>query len=195
MPQRPIVSRSEAQTIPPSAITNPAVFAWALLGNLALLGDACVRMLGAAEGHARVAEAGVIEWSVAAAIAVAFAYGEGHLALARRFVPELIERAATIRGVAPSVLAPLAAAGLCFAPRARLIRSWALVVGIVALVFAMRLLTPALHAGVDLGVGIALAVGAVALVRQGLGHAFVRASVGAIWRRPASAGPPSRRGA
>jgi hypothetical protein len=153
---------------------SPLVFAWALVGNFALLADASVRMLDAADHHARRAHAGPFEWLAAAAIALAFAYGEGHLALERRFIPDLVARAATIRGRVPSLLAPLVAAGLCCVPRAQLVRSWTLVLGIVAMVIAMRLLSPALHAGVDLGVALAMMVGTLALVRQGVGHVALR---------------------
>lgn len=165
-----------------STVSTRAVYLWAVLGNFALLVDACARMLDAADWHARRAHADGLEWLVAAFIALAFAVGEGHYALERRFVPEVIERAGTIRGFGPSLLAPLVAAGLCYAPRARLVRSWTLVLGIVALVIAMRLLSPALHAGVDLGVALALAIGAGAMVRQGLGHALVRTPVASARR-------------
>lgn len=158
----------------PTHGASPVVFAWALVGNFALLTDASVRMLDAADRLATRAYAGPLEWLAAAVIALGFAYGEGHLALERRFIPELVARAATIQGRVPSLLAPLVAAGLCCVPRKQLVRSWSLVVGIVALVFAMRLLSPALHAGVDLGVALAMMIGTIALVQQGLGHPVLR---------------------
>lgn len=141
---------------------------FAILGNVALLGDASARMLRAAAGHgARADDAGAVQWTIAAAIAVAFAYGEGHHALARRFVPMLVQRAAALDATRwwRIAVAPLTAAGLCFAPRGRLVRSWLLVAGIATLVVAMRGLPPAIRAGVDLGVGLALAWGALALLR------------------------------
>jgi hypothetical protein len=143
-------------------------FWFAVLGNVALLGDATARMLGAAIDHAgRAEDAGPVQWTAAAAIAIAFAYGEGHHALARRFVPMVVERAAALDVSTwwRIALAPLTAAGLCFAPRARLVRSWLLVAGIATLIVAMRGVPPALRAGVDLGVGLALAWGALAMLR------------------------------
>lgn len=143
-------------------------FWYAVLGNVALLGDATVRMLGAAIDHAgRADDAGAVQWTAAAAIAIAFAYGEGHHALARRFVPMVVERAAALDASRwwRIALAPLTAAGLCCAPRGRLVRSWIFVAGIAALVVAMRGMPSALRAGVDLGVGLALAWGALAMLR------------------------------
>jgi len=145
---------------------------FAVLGNVALLVDATVRMLRAAVGHSmRADDAGILQWTLAAAIAIAFAYGEGHHALARRFVPMVVDRAIGLDAPKPwrrwsLIVAPLTAAGLCFAPRDRLIRSWLLIAGITAMVIALGGVPPAIRAGVDLGVGLALAWGAVALARQ-----------------------------
>lgn len=152
------------------------VFAWAVLGNLALLGDASHRMLDAAARHAGSSTWPPAELVLAVVFAVGFACGEGHHALARRFVPMLVERAEALRAEPPSwrdVLAPLCVAGLVAAPRARLLRSWGLVVGIVAMVVAIRALPSGIRAGIDLGVGLALTWGALALLR--LAAARVRA--------------------
>ncbi len=143
-------------------------FWFAVLGNVVLLGDATARMLRAAMDHAARADgAGAPQWAAAAAIAIVFAYGEGHHALARRFVPMVVDRAAALDASKwwRIALAPLTAAGLCFAPKARVVRSWLLIAGIATLVVAMRGLPPAIRAGVDLGVGLALGWGALALLR------------------------------
>lgn len=143
-------------------------FWFAVLGNVALLVDATTRMLGAALDHAaRADDAGALQWTSATVIAIAFAYGEGHHALARRFAPMVIDRASTLDVSTwwRIAVSPLTAAGLCFAPRSRLVRSWLLVAGIATLIVAMRGLPHAIRAGVDLGVGLALAWGSLALLR------------------------------
>ncbi|MBX7078321.1 MAG: hypothetical protein K1X88_03970 [Nannocystaceae bacterium] len=158
------------------------VLAWALGGNLLLLLDAAVRMARAGWTHAEHAQWSVAQGVVATLLAVGFAWGEGHHALARRFVPMLRERARSLascsgpRGCLPLVFAPLVAAGLLWAPRARLLRSWGLVLGIVAMVIAMRALPAGLRAGIDLGVALALAWGALALVRAELPAAAMTSS-------------------
>lgn len=159
------------------------VFAWALLGNLALLVDASHRMLDAAMRHGASSTWPTAEVVLAVVFAVGFAWGEGHHALARRFVPMLVERAEALRDAAPSwrdVVAPLCVAGLVAAPRGRLLRSWGLVLGIVAMVIAIRALPAGIRAGIDLGVGLALAWGALALVRL----AALRVRAPAIVLRP-----------
>ncbi len=154
--------------------TRTWVLAWALGGNLLLLLDAALRMARAGWAHAELAQWTVAQATVAAMLALGFAWGEGHHALARRFVPMLRARAHELAcgqapgGCLPVAFAPLVAAGLLWAPRARLLRSWGLVLGIVAMVIAMRALPAGIRAGIDLGVALALGWGALALVRAEL---------------------------
>lgn len=144
-----------------------AATAWALLGSTAVFVQAVVGL--GAEGLATV-RAGLapLEWAALALITAAFVYGEGVLALERRFIPHLVRRAREVRRAPLPIrlLAPLHAFSLVGASRGTLVRAWAGVAAIVLAVVVVRALPGPWRGIVDIGVAGAMAWAVVALVRQ-----------------------------
>ncbi len=106
------------------------------------------------------------QWAVFAALVVAFTWGEGYLALHRRFSPHVVGRsfAAGSERLLFKLLAPLYAVSLVGAPRRSLLKAWLGLAAITAAVVAVRLMPPPWRGMVDGAVGAALLLGAVSLV-------------------------------
>ena len=140
--------------------------AWGVLGVTALLARAIWR-LGpiAVDGLS----AGLPAWGwLAAAGWIGFmAYFEGYRGVQRGFAPRVVARAAELAR-APSplrvVLAPLYCMSLFAAARRRMIVSWTLLAGIVALVVGVARLAQPVRGVVDAGVVVGLGWGLAALV-------------------------------
>lgn len=100
-------------------------------------------------------------------VIVAFVYGEGMRALARRFVPHVVERAFRAGddvSLRAAVLAPAFAMSLHGASPRSVARAWAGVALIVVAVFLVRALPEPWRGIVDAGVASALSWGLGALV-------------------------------
>ena len=109
-----------------------------------------------------------IEWIVLAVLLIAFVYGEGVRALARRWVPGVLARTRELGPASRAidrVLAPLYVMSLTGAPARVLARAWIGVALIVAAVLIVRALPEPWRGIVDLSVATALLVGLVAIVR------------------------------
>lgn len=146
---------------------------WSLVGVCALFGFAIVRLGGRA---LNTLAAGLTpgQWVLAGASTVAFVYFEGVLALQRRWVPRLIERARELRRGSPPlhrVLAPLYAMSLIGASARHVRRAWTLLGSIVLAVLLVGLLDEPWRGIIDLAVAMALAWGVVSIVRAAP-HAF-----------------------
>jgi hypothetical protein len=109
------------------------------------------------------------EWVVLALLVVAFGYGEGVVALGRRWVPRALERT---RRLADSphrahvrLLAPLHAMGLVGHRSDTLFRNWAGVGAIIGAVWVVRQLPDPWRGMTGFAVAVALAWGAWTLVR------------------------------
>ena len=143
-----------------------AIFAWGVLGVIAVLGDAAARLLAFAHAtlHATVKERDLEAGELAFLVGFSafILYAEGYRGFQKRFSPRTVARAAHLaehpRPLAVA-LAPLYCMALFGATRRRLVASWLLVVGIVTLVLLVRLLPPLYRALVDAGVGCALVWG------------------------------------
>jgi hypothetical protein len=116
-------------------------------------------------------------WAVLVVVVALFCWGEGYLALQRRFVPHVIARAVecgrAATGCLPVLGAPLYAMSLVGVRPRELARAWLGVLLIVVAIVVVRGLPSPWRAIVDAGVTAALAWGLVAL---GLGLARVIAS-------------------
>ncbi len=104
----------------------------------------------------------------AAALWIGFmAYTEGYRGFQQRFSPLVVRRAVHLAN-APRpwlvALAPVYTMGLVHATRRRLVASWALLAGIVALVALVRLLDQPWRGIVDMGVVVGLGWGCASLV-------------------------------
>jgi hypothetical protein len=113
-----------------------------------------------------------LEWVALAILVVLFVWGEGVRALERRWVPLMIERAASLRaeGARPihRALAPLYAMSLVDGDLRRVARAWLGVALIVAAVFIVRAFPEPWRGITDLAVGLALSWGLIAIVRQAI---------------------------
>lgn len=140
---------------------------WALIGIALLLGKAVMRL--GWRGWIVLSD-GVTAFQgfVAVLLVGAFLYGEGMLALERRWVPSLLHRVDRLpdEGNRWNRLgAPLYAMSLIGAPAKTLVRAWAGVGAIVVAVLVVRALPDPWRAMIDLAVAAALAWGLLALVR------------------------------
>ncbi|MEK9499573.1 hypothetical protein [Gaopeijia maritima] len=153
---------------PPSGIVR-ATRVWALVGVVLLLGrSALVLALRGFEGLDE-AVLGAVEWLGLFAIVGLFVWGEGVRALARRWCPRVLARAADLGAHTPwfwRIVAPLRVVGLVGVPRGIWVRSWTAVAAIVVAALSVRQLPDPWRSMVELGVGLALAVG---VVRLGVG--------------------------
>jgi hypothetical protein len=149
----------------PTTTAELAIFAWAVLGVITMLAESVARLLPRAlepilDGSLTLP--GVLAY-VAAILFLA--YSEGYRGFQRRFSPRVIVRALALAqrgGWLLIALAPLMAMGLIHGTRRRLIGSWALVTGIVALILLVRLLEQPWRGAVDAGVVVGLSWGTVA---------------------------------
>ena len=108
-----------------------------------------------------------LEWLALVLLLVAFVYGEGVRALARRWVPRMIDRA---RELGPRAhahhrwLAPMYAMSLIGAPASTRAKAWLGVALIVGAVLVVRSLPEPWRGIVDFAVAAALLVGLAAIV-------------------------------
>lgn len=110
-----------------------------------------------------------LEWVALALLLAAFVYGEGERALARRWVPRMVERARELGPQAPlrhRILGPLYAMSLVGEPRRTLARAWLGVALIVLAVLVVRGFAEPWRGIVDFAVAGALLRGLIAIVRE-----------------------------
>jgi hypothetical protein len=149
----------------PTTRAQLAIFAWAVLGVIAVLVEAVARLLPRAlepilDGSLQTP--GVLAYVAAI---VLLAYTEGYRGFQRRFSPRVIVRALVVAqrgGWLLIALAPLMAMGLIHANRRRLIGSWVLVLCIVTLIVLVSMLEQPWRGAVDAGVVVGLSWGTVA---------------------------------
>jgi len=141
--------------------------AWALFGVSALFASAVFR-LGGRGLHAIGDGLGPLHWVVLVLLTGVFVYGEGVMALQRRWVPKLIDRARAIRseGVVLQLLGPLYGLSLVGAPRKRALRAWLGTMAIVSAILIVRTFPDPWRGIVDFAVASALAWGLVSILRS-----------------------------
>lgn len=142
--------------------------AWAVMGVSALFATATYRL--GTRGVAVIRDGlGGWEWMALAALTLVFVYGEGFLALDKKWVPGLMRRARELReerSLVLRVLAPLYGLSLIGAPPAKLLPSWLGSLAIIGAVLAIRILPDPWRGIVDFAVASALAWGLVAILRR-----------------------------
>lgn len=141
---------------------------WGMLGVLALLVEAIVRLFPPA--IAPLVD-GTLTWPqglIYLGTVVFFAFAEGYRGFQKAFSPRAAARAVWLdREGAPTwlrVLAPLFCMALLHATRRRLIANWILVIGIVILIVLVRMMPQPWRAIVDGGVVVGLSWGAISLL-------------------------------
>lgn len=154
-------------------------FWWAIAGNLAAFAEAVFRLSQTTAKLLHTHAIGGAELAFAACWVPLIVWGEGHRALARRFVPKLVARADQLIDQPRRVklLAPLVVIGLVHAPLRTLVAAWSGVAAIVLAIVVVGRLPPTWRAMVDLGVVLALSYGAIALVRRAFTRAGARATI------------------
>ncbi len=144
-----------------------AVTAWALLGVLALLGQALVRLAPLAV-EALQTDLTAAQWGVLVPWVLWMLYGEGFKGFQRGYSPRVVARAFHVgRHGTPlqKLVAPIYAMTLFHAHRRQLIVSWGVLLVIIALIVAVRLLLVQPWRGIiDAGVVGGLAWGAASIL-------------------------------
>lgn len=142
------------------------IAAWAIVGVVAVLGSAVLRLLPNA--LAPLGPDLPIWAALGYLVSVVFmAYSEGYRGFQLAYSPRVVARAYAVASDGRphlALLAPLVAMGLIHATRKRLIVSWTLVSGIVVLVILVRQLAQPWRGIVDAGVVVGLAWGIVAIL-------------------------------
>ena len=136
-------------------------FAWAV-GVVLLAFVEAIARLGARALHTLAAGLGDGEALVFAVLVVAFAWGEGVLALHRRFVPRVVSAALALEP-GEGWWAPLRVLGLLGGTRGARWSAWASVVLIVIAAVVVAHLPAPWRGLVDGAVAVALAIGATSL--------------------------------
>lgn len=141
---------------------------WGVLGVELMLADALWRLVPRA--LAPFLEGAPLEashYAVYAVSVVGLGFFEGYRGFQKAFAPRVAARALWLaRNPRPLfvALAPLFVMSLFFATRRRVIASWLLVAGIVALIVAVHQLPPLYRSAVDGGVVVGLGWGAVSVL-------------------------------
>lgn len=142
-----------------------AIASWAVLGVLLLLGESVVRL-------SRVAVAGIraglsaSEWTALIVTAVLVGYVEGYRAFSRSFGPRVVARSFELARAPTAIcviFGPLYAMSLVGDTRGRMVRSWALVAAILAMIVAVRRLPRTWRAIADASVALSLTWGLVVI--------------------------------
>lgn len=145
---------------------------WALAGVAALFASAVIRLGG--RGLATIVDGlAPVQWVALAVLTLVMVYGEGVVALQRRWVPRLIERASALRDeqFGLQLVAPLYGLSLVGAPAPRLIRAWLGTAAIVTAVVVVRSLPDPWRGIVDFAVAAALGWGLISIAWRAP-HAF-----------------------
>jgi hypothetical protein len=145
---------------------------WGILGVLALLGEAIFRLLPRVIAL-RDCTLSSSQWLALVGWVAFNAYSEGYRGFHKNFAPRVIVRAQHLSAHPRPVfvlLAPLYVMGHIHATRRRMILSWSLTVGIVALVIAVRELADPWRGILDAGVVVGLAVGSVSILYYWVGR-------------------------
>ncbi|MCK6505487.1 hypothetical protein L6R53_19180 [Myxococcota bacterium] len=139
---------------------------WGIGGSVALLVDALRRLVPVAfEGLS--ADLSAPHLVFLAVWLPGMAWAEGYRGFHQRFAPRLVARALHLRDRPHPVrllLAPAFCMGLFHATRRRVIATWALFAGIVALVLVVRELPQPWRGLVDLGVVVGLGIGTASIL-------------------------------
>jgi hypothetical protein len=138
--------------------------------GIAILFSRAIWALGMRGANTVAAGLAPIEWLVLAGTVGIFVYGEGFLALQRKWVPRVCGRIVCLGRVPVTtlhrLLAPLYAMSLVGATRRAMLRAWLGVAAIVVAVLLVSRLPEPWRGIVDVAVASALAWGLVAILRS-----------------------------
>jgi hypothetical protein len=132
-----------------------------------MLGEGIYRLARTAIENLAGTELTTGQMAFGAAWMVFIVYVEGYRAFQKRFSPRVVARALHLAEHPRPlhvILAPLYVMALLHTTRRRLIGSWILVAGIVAVILLVRALPPVWRALIDAGVALALAWGTAVMI-------------------------------
>ncbi len=156
-----------APTSPPARRSLFAAF-WGVGGTAVILGEGIYRLARTAiENLTGGAELSAGQTAFGAAWVAFIVYVEGYRAFQKRFSPRVVARALHLAAHPRPLhvaLAPLYVMALMHTTRRRLIASWILVAGIVAVILLVRALPPVWRGLIDAGVALALAWGTAVML-------------------------------
>ncbi|AUX24338.1 hypothetical protein SOCEGT47_048750 [Sorangium cellulosum] len=144
-----------------------AVVLWGVLGVALVLVEAVYRLAATAARSLTTHTLTTGQLTLLAVWTVVIAYVEGYRGFQQRFSPRVVARAlylAEHRRPLHVALGPLFCMALVHTTRRRLIATWALTLGIVALILLVRQMPPPYRAIVDAGVALALAWGTISIL-------------------------------
>ncbi|MGK4003485.1 hypothetical protein WMF31_12720 [Sorangium sp. So ce1036] len=144
-----------------------AVVLWGVLGVALVLVEAVYRLAATAARSLTTHTLTTGQLTLLAVWTVVIAYVEGYRGFQQRFSPRVVARAlylAEHRRPLHVALGPLFCMALFHTTRRRLIATWALTLGIVALILLVRQMPPPYRAIVDAGVALALAWGTISIL-------------------------------
>ncbi|CAN95351.1 hypothetical protein sce5188 [Sorangium cellulosum So ce56] len=144
-----------------------AVVLWGVLGVVAVLVDAIYRLGATAVRILTAHDLTTGQLVLLGVWTVAIAYFEGYRGFQQRFSPRVVARAlhlADHRRPLHVALAPLYCMALFHTTRRRLIATWVLIAGIVAVIVLVRQMPPPYRGIVDAGVAFALAWGTASIL-------------------------------
>lgn len=152
-----------------STVAGRITAGWALMGIATLFASAIYRL--GSRGLATIGQGlGALEWLVLVVLTLVFLYGEGHKALAQRWVPRLIDRARRLsseeHGLTFRLLAPLYGLSLVGRPGREMRRGWISTASIVVAVLIVRSFPDPWRGITDFAVAAALAWGLVAILQR-----------------------------
>jgi hypothetical protein len=160
-------------TCPGSPLSTPVAdrvsltSVWGIAGIAVLLGNTILRLTGiVGEGLSNYPIA-PWQWGVLLGWVAFMGWTEGYQGFQRGYSRRVVIRSLQLSqetAILPRVLAPLVCMGLMYAPRARMIFSWILVLGIAALVASMRMVPQPWRAIIDAGVVVGLSWGLIAML-------------------------------
>jgi hypothetical protein len=144
-----------------------AIASWGILGVALFLVRALAQLLPFAWEVLGSHSLEPLHWAVLLPWVAFSAYAEGYRGFHQKFSPRVVGRALEL-GESPTLLRVLFAApyslGLFSAPRRMMLRGWALVLVISALVFIVRRTPQPWRGVIDAGVVVGLAIGLVSLL-------------------------------
>lgn len=167
---KPDGTNSAVATIKPSTkatALSKVVGVWAVIQVLSVLGNAVKRLYPIAIQPFVQRDISSAQWAMYAVSVLVMAYSEGYKGFQLKFAPMVIERAFGLMDQ-PSILKILLAGpysmGLFGAEKKRLIVSWALSVGVFALVVLVKRLPYPYRSIVDAGVVVGLSYGSLSIL-------------------------------
>lgn len=140
---------------------------WGVLGFVALIGHALLRLVPIAVEPIEQGAMDPVHWLAALVWVVFMLYSEAYRGFHLAFSPRLAARAMHLADnprLLHVVLAPAYVMGLFHATRRRLIVSWGVLIGVIALVIAVKGVEQPWRGIVDLGVVIGLLAGTMSVL-------------------------------